>query len=260
MHIKKIYLRLVLCASALALIVCGACGCSSGKTSSSFDYKTDISEVKDVLNTTDKKYLLLVNKQNPVGSDHLPDGLTSVNTEYTNGGKAVQMEASAAKAAEAMIAEMRVLGMKNACITSGYRSYAYQEWLFSEYRKNEMSKDPSLTAAEAEKKVLTYSAQPGTSEHHTGLCMDLFVSDKMLELENYGYEGKYPNDVGFAETDEFKWLQENAHKFGFILRYPSDKVDITEYSYESWHYRFVGIAAASEIYEKGLTLEEYLAK
>lgn len=260
MYFKRRYLRTALCVSAIALLICGASGCSSSKTSNSFDYKTDISEVKDVLNTTDKKYLLLVNKQHPTGSDYLPDDLTSIDTEYTNGGKTVQMEANAAKAAEAMLAEMRALGMKSICITSGYRSYAYQEWLFSDYCKNEMNNDPSLTTAAAEEKVLTYSARPGTSEHHTGLCMDLFVSDKMLELENYGYEGKYPNDVGFAETDEFKWLKENAHKFGFILRYPSDKESITQYSYESWHYRFVGIAVASEIYEKGLTLEEYLTK
>jgi D-alanyl-D-alanine carboxypeptidase len=82
----------------------------------------------------------------------------------------------------------------------------------------------------------------------------------MRELENYGSEGKYPDDVGFAETEAFKWLQNNAHKFGFILRFPENKTDITGYNYESWHYRFVGVPAASEIHEKQITLEEYLAE
>ena len=80
-------------------------------------------------------------------------------------------------------------------------------------------------------------------------------------LWNYGNETpNNPYDKGFAETAEYKWLKDNAHKFGFILRYPEDKTDITGYAYESWHYRFVGIDAATDIYESGLTLEEYLGK
>ena len=65
-------------------------------------------------------------------------------------------------------------------------------------------------------------------------------------------------DVTFEGTSAFRWLKENAHKFGFILRYPKEKEDVTGYSYEPWHYRFVGREAATEIYEKGITLEEFL--
>jgi D-alanyl-D-alanine carboxypeptidase len=65
-------------------------------------------------------------------------------------------------------------------------------------------------------------------------------------------------DETFAQNPAYDWLQQNAHRYGFILRYPADKTEITGYSYEPWHYRFVGAAAATEIHEHGLTLEEYL--
>ena len=94
--------------------------------------------------------------------------------------------------------------------------------------------------------VLTYSAAPGTSEHHTGNAIDL-ISTNYVSL-----------DETFAQNPAYEWLQQNAHRFGFILRYPADKTDITGYSYEPWHYRFVGADAATEIHERGLTLEEYL--
>ena len=81
------------------------------------------------------------------------------------------------------------------------------------------------------------------------------------KLYNYGSETPdNPYDKGFAETDAYKWLCENAHEYGFILRFPKGKENITGYSYESWHYRYVGKEVAKEIHESGITLEEYLAK
>ena len=100
-------------------------------------------------------------------------------------------------------------------------------------------------AAAKKKKVLTYSAYPGTSEHQTGLCLD-FITDNMTDL-----------DESFEDTAAFRWLSENAHKYGFILRYPEDKVDLTGYKYEPWHIRFVGLDMAEKIHSCGLTLEEY---
>lgn len=244
---------------AVALLS-SAVACSDRAKDKSFDYKTDISEVKDILNTEEGKYLVLVNKSNPVGADYDPGNVVKLDASYTNNGKEVELESNVKMAIQAMLDEMKAEGIKGICVTSGYRSYAYQEWLFSYYIEEEKAKDPSLSNKEAENIVLTYSARPGTSEHHTGLCVDLWVNPDMKELENYGREGKYSDDVGFAETEAFKWLKENAHKFGFILRFPEDKTGITGYSYESWHYRFVGIKAATEIYEKGITLEEYLGK
>ena len=93
---------------------------------------------------------------------------------------------------------------------------------------------------------MTYSARPGTSEHQTGLCVD-FMTNTMTELDN-----------SFERSRAFEWLTENAYRFGFILRYPKDKEDVTGYNYESWHYRFVGRSAATVIHEKNETLEEYL--
>ena len=117
---------------------------------------------------------------------------------------------------------------------------------------------PTWSDEEARAEVLTYSAAPGTSEHQTGLCVDLFT-DEMEGLYNDGSETpNNPYDKGFAETDAFEWLCAHAHEYGFILRFPENKTDITGYSYESWHYRYVGEKHAKKIFEEGITLEEYL--
>jgi len=92
----------------------------------------------------------------------------------------------------------------------------------------------------------TYSARPGFSEHQTGLTVD--VDNAKLSYTD------------FDKTNEFKWMMENAHRFGFILRYPKDKEDITGYSYESWHYRYVGVDIATYIYEHNITLDEYYVR
>ena len=92
------------------------------------------------------------------------------------------------------------------------------------------------------------SARAGESEHQTGLCFDFITKWMNGNL-----------DERFETTLAFAWLKENAHLYGFILRYPADKVAETEYSYEPWHYRFVGRKAAVEIYHSGMCLEEYLA-
>lgn len=235
-------------------------GCSTGASTKDFDYKTDISEVHKVLDTKDKKFLKLVNKQNSVEQDFEPDDLVNLDTAYTTGGKSIPLEEHTATAVMAMIDEMKACGITNVTVTSGYRTYKYQQQLFDRYLNDEREAHPAWSEAQIEEYVLTYSARPGTSEHQTGLCVDL-ITDEMVGLWNFGSETPdNPYDKGFAETDAYEWLCENAHKFGFILRFPEDKTDVTGYSYESWHYRFVGVAAATEIYEKGITLEEYLGK
>ncbi len=100
------------------------------------------------------------------------------------------------------------------------------------------------TTDETTAHVLTYSTRPGTSEHQTGLCCDMH---------------NLPTSTSaFDNTPEAKWLADNAHRFGFILRYPPNTQHITGIKHESWHFRYVGRTAATEMYEKGLTLEEYL--
>ena len=103
-----------------------------------------------------------------------------------------------------------------------------------------------LTEEDAIKVVLSYSALPGTSEHQSGLCVD-FVDVHAGALTE-----------AFENTEAFGWLSENAYRFGFILRYPPHKTAVTGYTYEPWHYRFVGREAATEIYFRDLTLEEFL--
>lgn len=115
-------------------------------------------------------------------------------------------------------------------LMSGYRSYDYQVQLYNNY-----------VAAEGQEAADTYSARPGFSEHQTGLTFDI---------------GQMEYDYG--DTPEGTWLHTHAHEYGFIIRYPRGKENITGYRYEPWHVRYVGVDVASEIYKRGITLEEYL--
>ena len=134
-------------------------------------------------------------------------------------------------------------------VSSAYRSYTYQAGLHEKHIDIYMD-EHDVSEEEARKQVMLTSAPAGMSEHHTGLCVDL-VEKRAAERDL---------DESFEETEAFAWLSQNAHKYGFILRYPKDKTDITKYSYEPWHYRFVGIYAANIIYEDSITLEEYLVE
>ncbi len=126
-------------------------------------------------------------------------------------------------------ADGKVLGLDLSLI-SGYRSYKTQEDLYNKY----VEKDGEDIAS-------TYSAKPGHSEHQTGLAFDVGSVDR-----------------SFENTNEAKWLEENAHLYGFIIRYPKGKTNITGYIYEPWHIRYLGVDTATKVKQSGLTLEEYL--
>ena len=133
-------------------------------------------------------------------------------------------------------------------IISGYRTLERSQVLYdnkvAEYIA--MGYDEASARVEAAKWV----APPGTSEHHTGLAMDIVSSD---------YYTKYSDLVEeFADDPEAIWLKENCARFGFILRYPQDKVEITGINFEPWHFRYVGEEHAAKIMEQGICLEEYL--
>ena len=217
-------------------------------------YLTNImKEYEKYLNPEDRDaYLTLVNKENPISSDYTPVDLVALDPSITNGSiNCNQMRLYAAKALEAMIKEIKADEGVYILAQSGYRTYAYQSGLFNGYIEDEMSKDPSLTPEQAREKVLTYSALPECSEHRTGLAIDL-IDTRYNVLEN-----------PFTKAYWMNWLEENAWKFGFILRYPEsteekDYEAITGYSYESWHFRYVGRYHAERISASGLTLEEYL--
>ncbi|MDO5560327.1 MAG: M15 family metallopeptidase [Oscillospiraceae bacterium] len=115
-------------------------------------------------------------------------------------------------------------------IASGYRSYEDQKTLYDKY-----------VAIDGQTEADTYSSRPGHSEHQTGLCFDLNTVED-----------------SFARTDEGKWVAENCWKYGFIIRYPEGKEDVTGYKYEPWHLRYVGKDIAKDIYDRKICLEEYL--
>lgn len=187
------------------------------------------------------EYLILANKETPLGESYSPDDLVTVECR-TN--KTMYLRNDAERALYAMMLHMKADGINDVFVTSAYRTYSYQAGLFDKYVGNHMSE--GMTREEAEQAALEYSAKPGTSEHQTGLCID-FMTNDMRDL-----------DETFEDTDAFRWLSQNAYKYGFILRYPQDKVETTGYKYEPWHYRFVGRTTATEIYNSGLCLEEYL--
>jgi D-alanyl-D-alanine carboxypeptidase len=232
-----------------------------------YEYKTDVSASIDFFTTEmSEDYLILANKTYPLGTDYDPSNLVTLTCPIS-GDKSIYLESRAAQALYAMLGEMQADGVTDIMVTSGYRSYAYQQQLYQSYLKIEKSRITpeayayfgedyiqsnytskgltQLTHEDAVKVVLSYSAVPGTSEHQTGLCVDFVTSDAGLT-------------TAFENTEAFDWLSQNAYRFGFILRYPESKTAVTGYSYEPWHFRFVGREAATEIALRSLTLEEFL--
>ena len=209
-----------------------------------FEFKTDLSAYEQYMNPADRDgFLLLVNKQHPIDRNYIPENMIPVENTRPKRAKQ-QMVETAAKALEAMFIELYAAGYTDVTVTSGYRSYSSQESNFNTYVANEMAKHPGWTVEEATNEVLTYCAPAGKSEHQTGLCCD---------MHNLGSA-----DIAFAQKEAYKWLKENCWKFGFIIRFPEDKVDITGYSFEPWHYRFVGRYHANAMRQRGMCLEEYV--
>ncbi len=209
------------------------------------EFVNDLSEYEQYMNPEDRDaYLILVNKTNSIDESSIPENLVSI-ADVRKDGRKEQMVETAEKALEAMFIELRSAGYTDVSVTSGYRSYQKQVSLFSTYLNREKTNNPSLSEEEAKQIVLTYSAFPGTSEHQTGLACD------MHNLSSAS--------VAFAQKEAYAWLKENCHKFGFILRFPEDKVEITGYSFEPWHYRFVGRYHATRMNSLGMCLEEYVA-
>lgn len=174
-------------------------------------------------------YDFLVNKNNKLTSDYIPNDLEMIDINYSCKDKYLRQEARinfenmAKKAKEENY---------NIVAVSTFRSYEYQEKLYNNYVS-----DKGFYYADMA------SARAGHSEHQTGLAVD--VADLSLDYDN------------FESTKEFIWMKDNAHKFGFILRYPKASFHITGFKYEPWHYRYVGVDIATYIYKNNLTLEEY---
>lgn len=187
------------------------------------------------------EFAFLVNSTHTLASDYVADDLVDCIHTRKDGRATQQLRLNAEMALEAFLAEGALCGVTNVTVTSAYRSYSYQKRLFNQYVDQNMSK--FKTREECEKYVETFSARPGTSEHQSGLCCD---------MHNMGSAQQ-----SFAKKPEAKWLAENCWRFGFILRYPADKEDITKIIFEPWHFRFVGRVAATAMHESGMCLEEY---
>lgn len=180
---------------------------------------------------------VLVNRTYNLSETYIPADLvklTDVPTVLSNP-EVNQLRSVAYDALKELFAAAKEEAGYNLYARSGYRSYATQVSLYSSYVANH-----GRTAAD------TFSAKPGQSEHQTGLAMDITCEAMNFQL-----------DDTFGETEEGKWVSENAHRFGFIIRYPKGKEDITGYMYEPWHLRYLGVELATDVYESGLTLEEY---
>ena len=184
---------------------------------------------KDIKYVYPTNYDFIVNKNNKLSENYIPSDLEQIDLEYSCDNKYLRKIAK--ESFEQMATDAKKNGF-NIVAVSTYRSYEYQEKLYNKYIK-----DKGYYYADM------CSARAGHSEHQTGLAVD--IADLSLDYDNFEY------------TKEFNWIKKNAHKYGFIMRYPKAKFHITGFKYEPWHYRYVGIDVATYIYENNLTLEEY---
>jgi D-alanyl-D-alanine carboxypeptidase len=184
-------------------------------------------------------YGIIINKERLITDDELPKKLIAVgvNTHPTisfeGGTNEILLEETAALWFNKMVGDFNSLHNNKIIPDSGYRSVERQERLLKYYY------------AQDGEKAYTYVAPPRSSEHHTGLAIDVAMI----------VDGEYTDDIT-GEEPEIKELIENSYKYGFILRYPKGKEQVTGYVYEPWHFRFVGLDLAKEIHETGLALEE----
>jgi D-alanyl-D-alanine carboxypeptidase len=179
---------------------------------------------------------VLVNKHFVLPKDYEPKDLVypEVPFIFTEISEKRMMRQEAARALEQLVAGANTDGIFLAGV-SAYRSYAAQKAIFKYFVKTD-----------GEAKARTYSAFPGSSEHETGLAIDIS-----------GLDGKCAAVDCFAGTKEAKWLDRHAAEYGFIIRYPNQKESITGYQYEPWHIRYVGTKVSKEIASTGIILEEY---
>lgn len=234
--------RVFLCILLAVSVVFGMSGCGSknanenGTSAQNEKTQMDPDKAAQLREDEAKGLFFLVNKEHHVDKEYVPEDLEPIKYYAADRNKYTRfMRAEAAEHFHELVEAAAAEGI-DIVMTTAYRSYEFQEVLWNNY-----------VAQKGEEEANKTSARPGESEHQTGLAVDLSTS-----------EIDYRNSSDFADTAAGRWVAENAHKFGFILRFPEGKSDITGYSYEAWHLRYVGMTAAADIYEQDLTLEEYL--
>lgn len=208
------------------------CGASTPEPVRSVPVKQSQEKVKK---SYDSWNLLLVNNKNSI-----PNNFKVNLTQLSNG---QQVDERIYEDLQAMMDDARSAGLQPS-ICSAYRNKDFQTKLYNREIQDYINK--GYSKKDAVKEASSWVAVPGSSEHETGLALDIVSANYMILDEHQ------------EETPEQKWLMENSYKYGFILRYPSDKSEITGIQYEPWHYRYVGKEAAKEIKERGICLEEYI--
>ncbi len=188
--------------------------------------------------------LMLVNDWNP-----LPDGYEDTVTyekvhKWYRRLDSLEVDSRMVQALNDMMAAGRAAGISDLAVQSAHRTVATQKRLY--WNEVDEHRAYASTELEAQTKAGQVVKRPGYSEHHTGLAVDV------------GGNGNFYLNQNFEKTAAFKWLIAHCHEYGFILRFPKDKEAITGVIYEPWHYRYVGVEAATYIMENGLCLEEYL--
>ena len=217
-------------------------------------YLYDMTEYEKYINpiqSNKDSFIFLVGVKNPLKKSYTPKDITELLHGVTYG-KTVMLSEYAAKALEAMFLEMNAQGVQLTdpitklplSAEAGYISYDEQKRKFDKEVQKLLAADPSLTTETAEKLAEATVAKPGTDEHQSGLSVDIHNCETA--------------SVDFKNSEAYKWLTANCHKFGFVLRYPEDKTDITGVPFRPWQFRYVGRHHATNMFENKLCLEEYI--
>lgn len=191
----------------------------------------DKENYKDPIEVKKFSYNMLVNKHRKLGAKFIPDGLSTIPSSLTSE-KGLKANKVAIEEAKKMIADAKKEGM-NIIINSAYRSYKDQEEVVSTYQK-----------LYGDSYIEKYVLKPGFSEHQTGLGFDFGSTTSKI----------------FVESNEYKWMEKNCYKYGFIHRFKTNYEDVTGIKNEAWHYRYVGKKIAKYCYTNDITLEEYYAR
>lgn len=178
----------------------------------------------------------IVNRERPLPDGYVPPRLTvpNVRLRLDSSEEQMQFRQIATPAVEEMFAAAQADGIE-LVFGSGYRSESLQRQFYQSY-----------VARDGQEAADRYSARPGTSEHQTGLAFDVTTPNLNCHLE-----------ICFEDTAQGQWVRDNAHRYGFIIRYLENKEDVTGYQYEPWHLRYVGEELATKLYETGQTMEEF---
>lgn len=192
--------------------------------------------------TLDDELLMLVNGTHTVDYDYTPQNLVNTSRKTLSTKGRLLLREPAAEAYYEMIAAYKKDSRRPLYSISGYRDWDYQEKLFTTKMAGRQSMGQSREQAYAN--TLEYTALPGTSEHQTGLAVDLSSNNRLFD--------------NFRDTVQGKWLLENCWDFGYILRYDAEKRDITNIAYEPWHYRYVGLPHSLIIRDHDWVMEEYI--